>query len=74
MRGARRDVVTALTDAAQSRLSFHLKVYVILDFGSRGLAVEGVRVEYDLQRTMRGIRESDLPDDFADQLQAGGVA
>jgi hypothetical protein len=34
--------------------------------------VEFVRVEYDLERAMDGIRRSDLPDDFAEYLRTGG--
>jgi hypothetical protein len=34
--------------------------------------VEFVRVEYDLERTMEGIRQSDLPDDFAEYRRTGG--
>jgi predicted phosphodiesterase len=34
---------------------------------------EFVRVEYDLERAMEGIRRSELPDEFADQLRAGGT-
>jgi diadenosine tetraphosphatase ApaH/serine/threonine PP2A family protein phosphatase len=34
--------------------------------------VEFVRVEYDLERAMNGIKESELPDDFASYLQTGG--
>lgn len=46
--------------------------YVLLALGAREPAVEFVRVEYDLQRTMDAIRSSDLPDDFADYLRTGG--
>jgi hypothetical protein len=38
-----------------------------------GVRVEFVRVEYDVEAAMRGIRESDLPDDFADYLRMGGL-
>lgn len=37
-----------------------------------GVGVEFVRVEYDLERAMAGIRASSLPDDFADYLATGG--
>jgi predicted phosphodiesterase len=37
-----------------------------------GWTVEFTRLEYDLERAMDGIRRSDLPDDFADILKAGG--
>jgi predicted phosphodiesterase len=45
--------------------------YVLLETGGT-VAVENVRVEYDLERAMRGIRESDLPDEFAEYLRTGG--
>lgn len=48
--------------------------YVLLDVGGDGVKVEFVRVEYDLEAAMRGIRESDLPDDFAEYLRTGGNA
>ena len=32
-----------------------------------------VRVEYDLERAVDGIRRSELPDEFADQLRVGGT-
>jgi len=34
--------------------------------------VEFVRVEYDVDEAMRGIRASDLPSDFAEFLRTGG--
>jgi predicted phosphodiesterase len=46
--------------------------YVLLEVGSGAADVEVVRVEYDLERAMRAIRESDLPDDFAEYLRVGG--
>jgi len=50
--------------------------YVILETsGTAGavLGVEFVRVEYDVERAMAAIRESDLPDEFADYLRTGGA-
>jgi predicted phosphodiesterase len=47
--------------------------YVLLDVGSSGVSVEIVRVEYDVEAAARGVLESDLPDDFAEQLRSGGV-
>ena len=41
--------------------------------GGRGLAVEFVRVEYDLERAVRGILESELPDELAEYLRTGGL-
>ena len=35
--------------------------------------VEFVRVEYDLERAVEGIHRSELPDEVADQLRAGGA-
>ena len=35
--------------------------------------MEFVRVEYDLERAVEGILGSELPDEFADQLKAGGT-
>jgi diadenosine tetraphosphatase ApaH/serine/threonine PP2A family protein phosphatase len=46
--------------------------YVLLEAGDGPVSVEFVRVEYDVERTMRGIRDSDLPDDFAEYLRVGG--
>jgi len=47
--------------------------YVLLDLGGDAVAVEFVRVEYDLEQAMDAIRASDLPDDFAEYLAAGGM-
>ena len=47
--------------------------YLLIDPHEPALGVEFVRIEYDVERAMRGIRESTLPDDFADYLRAGGV-
>ena len=46
--------------------------YVVVDLTSDAVSVDIVRVEYDLERAMRGIRESDLPDAFAEYLRVGG--
>ncbi len=46
--------------------------YVLLDLGSGPVRVEVERVAYDLERTVRGILESDLPDEFAEYLKTGG--
>jgi predicted phosphodiesterase len=46
--------------------------YALVDAGSAGVRVEFVRVEYDVEEAMRGIRESELPDEFADYLRHGG--
>lgn len=46
--------------------------YVLLEVRQGELGVEVVRVEYDLDRAMRGIRESTLPAEFAEYLRTGG--
>jgi diadenosine tetraphosphatase ApaH/serine/threonine PP2A family protein phosphatase len=46
--------------------------YVVLDLNGADPVVEFVRVEYDLERAMEGIRASELPDDFAEYLRSGG--
>lgn len=48
--------------------------YVLADVGQATTGVEFVRVEYDVEAAMRAIRESDLPDEFADYLRTGGKA
>ncbi len=45
--------------------------YVLLEAGSGAVHVEVVRIEYDLERAVHGIRKSDLPDDFAEYLRVG---
>jgi predicted phosphodiesterase len=47
--------------------------YVLVEAGEEIGAVEFVRLEYDLEQAVVGIRESELPDEFADQLRAGGT-
>lgn len=47
--------------------------YVLLDVDASGVRVEIVRVEYDVDAAARGVLESDLPDEFAEQLRSGGV-
>jgi predicted phosphodiesterase len=48
--------------------------YVSLTIDGSGARVEFVRVEYDIDEAVRGIRESELPSEFADVLKAGGSA
>jgi predicted phosphodiesterase len=48
-------------------------VYVLLDLTQSGIGVEFLRVPYDIERAVRGIRTSGLPTDFADQLRSGGA-
>ena len=47
--------------------------YVIVEAEEAVRAVEFIRVEYDLERATQGILDSDLPDEFADQLRTGGT-
>jgi predicted phosphodiesterase len=47
--------------------------YVLLDLSASGGRVELVRVAYDVERAALAIRESDLPDDFAEYLMTGGT-
>jgi predicted phosphodiesterase len=46
--------------------------YVILDVDKVDVKFEFVRVEYDLDAAVKAIRASELPDEFADYLAAGG--
>ena len=48
--------------------------YVLLEVGAGAVRVQNMRVEYDVERAMQGIRESELPDDFAEYLRSGGRA
>lgn len=47
--------------------------YVVLDTGVGDVAVEFVRVPYDLEATMAGVRAAGLPEDFAEFLRYGGM-
>jgi diadenosine tetraphosphatase ApaH/serine/threonine PP2A family protein phosphatase len=49
--------------------------YAVLDFpsGAEMRAPEFRRVEYDIDRAVAGIQQSELPDEFADFLRLGGV-
>ncbi|HXV90316.1 MAG TPA: metallophosphoesterase family protein [Gemmatimonadales bacterium] len=47
--------------------------YVLLDVAAEGVKVEFQRVEYDVEEAARGIRESELPDEFAEYLRTGGT-
>ena len=46
--------------------------YVRVGLGEGEPRFDFIRVEYDLERAMAGIRASDLPDEFAEQLRTGG--
>jgi predicted phosphodiesterase len=48
--------------------------YVLLELVDGAVEVEFIRVPYDLERAVLAIQASDLPDDFAEQLRAGGRA
>lgn len=48
--------------------------YALLEIDASGTRVEFVRVEYDVAEADRAIRASELPDEFADFLRAGGTA
>jgi predicted phosphodiesterase len=47
--------------------------YALVEADERIENVQFVRVEYDLERAVEGVLGSDLPDEFADQLKAGGT-
>ena len=46
--------------------------FALVTIDGESVGVEFVRVEYDVERAMAGIRGSELPDDFADYLKTGG--
>lgn len=48
--------------------------YVVLDVTPEAVAVEFVRVQYDVEEAARGIIASELPNEFADFLRSGGKA
>lgn len=47
--------------------------YVVVDTGGSKPDVEFVRIEYDLDRAIERIRASELPDELAEYLRAGGA-
>src|SRR5918997_810018 len=47
--------------------------YALVEADEEIVSVEFIRVEYDLERTVEGILGSELPDEFAEQLKAGGT-
>lgn len=47
--------------------------YAWVEMDGERVTVEFVRVEYDLARAAAAIRESALPDDFAEYLETGGM-
>ncbi len=48
--------------------------YLVVELDGEEVSVEIVRVDYDLGRATAAIRQSDLPDDFAEYLETGGTA
>lgn len=46
--------------------------YAVVETDGGISSVEHVRVGYDVERTARAIADSELPDEFAEQLRAGG--
>ena len=46
--------------------------YVLLDIGDSAVGVEFVRVDYDIESTIAGVRAAGLPEDFVDFLRTGG--
>lgn len=48
-----------------------LACYAVLTANGPGLAVEFVRVPYDVEQTARAIEASDMPDEFAQMLRDG---
>jgi len=48
--------------------------YVLAEVRQGTTGVEFVRVKYDVEAAMHAIRQSDLPDEFADYLRTGGKA
>ena len=48
--------------------------YVLIEVAEEVTSVQFVRVEYDVERAVAGILHSTLPNEFADQLRAGGTS
>ena len=48
--------------------------YVLLTIDQSGAVVEFVRVNYDVDQAASAIRESDLPNEFAEVLKSGGAS
>ena len=46
--------------------------YALVDVGDMPPTMTLVRVEYDIERAVRAIRESELPNEFAEDLRTGG--
>lgn len=48
--------------------------YALLDVRAGDVTVQFRRVEYDIERAVAGVRESDLPLEFAEHLRNGGAS
>lgn len=48
--------------------------YILLDLGGGTPGIEIVRVPYDIERTVAGVRAAGLPEEFAEFLRTGGRA
>ena len=48
--------------------------YVLLELGEGNPRVQFVRVQYDIDATVRGVREAGLPEDFGEFLRTGGMS
>ena len=48
--------------------------YAVIDLSEGGFAVGFERLDYDLEATINGIFESELPDELAYYLQSGGTS
>src|SRR5215216_5853268 len=46
--------------------------YVLLDIGGDAPHMDFVRLEYDIERTIAGMREAGLPEEFVEFLRTGG--
>jgi predicted phosphodiesterase len=46
--------------------------YLLLEVEAGAVRFQHLRVEYDVERAMQAIRQSELPDDFAEYLRSGG--
>jgi predicted phosphodiesterase len=45
--------------------------YTIVEINNDKVVIDYMRIDYDVEHAIRGIRESDLPDDFAEILRTG---
>jgi len=46
--------------------------YTLLNVGAASVAIEFIRVKYELERVIQAIQDSDLPNEFAEYLRTGG--